>query len=70
MPDDMDTLRGTYQAAKTAFLAANAAVTTHVANRTRLTVELVRELESAKRRLNAAGRALSAAERLAGKPRF
>jgi hypothetical protein len=66
MPDDLDTLRGTYQAAKTAFLAANAAVTTHVVNRKRITVELIRELESAKQKLNAAGRALSAAERLAG----
>ena len=66
MADDLDTLRSAYQSAKTAFLAANAAVTTQVANRKRPTVELMRELESAKRRLNAAGQALSAAERLTG----
>ena len=66
MTDGLERLRADYQAAKAAFLAANAALTARLANRTTATAAQIRELRSATSMLNAAGRALSEAEKLAG----
>jgi hypothetical protein len=61
--EDLERLRANYQAAKAEFLAANSALTARLDNRTTATAAQVRELRSATSMLNAAGRALSAAER-------
>lgn len=63
--EELERLRADYWAAKTAFLAATAALTAHFTNRKALAGEVVRELEAAKLMLNAAGKELSAAERAA-----
>ena len=63
--EELERLRANYRAAKTAFLAATAALTAHFTSRKAPAGEVMRELESAKLILNAAGKELSAAERAA-----